>query len=148
MEENESVLTEVNELVLTKADKNNFLETAKWGKFLAIVGFVMSGLMILAGFFIMGAGSMIDEMPFEPGAFGIIYILISLIYIFPSLYLFRFSSQMQRSIREQSQHQCSEAYNNLRRLFVFMGVFTIIMLSIYALAILFGVLGGMMWGML
>ncbi|WP_436515470.1 hypothetical protein [Ekhidna sp. To15] len=139
---------EENELVLSKSDQKNFLETAKWGKFLSIVGFVMSGFMILAGLVMMGSGSLYNELPFAPGAFGLIYILISLIYIFPSLYLLRFSNQVQRGIREQNQVQCSEAYNNLRRLFLFMGVFTIIMLSLYILIILFALMGGLMGGML
>ncbi|MEP1032912.1 DUF5362 family protein [Ekhidna sp.] len=139
---------EEQELVLSKADQNNFLETAKWGKFLSIVGFVFSGFMIIAGFVMMGIGGFYEEIPMAPAGVGIIYILFSLIYIFPSVYLFRFSVQVQRGIREQNKKQCSEAYSNLRRLFLFMGVFTIIMLSLYALVILFAIMGGMMGGML
>ncbi len=139
---------EENQLILTKADQNNFLDTAKWGKFLAIMGFIASGFMILAGLAVMGTGSLYNEMPFAPGAFGLFYILFSLVYIFPSIYLLRFSNQVQNGIREQNQQQCSEAYNNLRRLFLFMGVFTIIVLSLYVLIILFALMGGLMGGML
>ncbi|MEO9871918.1 DUF5362 family protein [Ekhidna sp.] len=136
---------EENELKLTGKDKDNFLETAKWGKFLAIVGFILSGLMIVAGLSMM-TGSFAD-IPVQFGAFGFIYILLSLLYVFPSLYLFRFSTQIKQGINEKNQELCSEAYNNLRRLFLFMGVMTIVVLSFYALALLFALMGGFMGGM-
>lgn len=149
MEENDSILIEEHELILSKKDQNNFRETAKWGKFLAIVGFVFSGFMVIAGLAMMGSGALFQqEMPMAPGAFGLVYILFALLYIFPSLYLFRFSTQIQTGIRQQSQEQCSNAYDNLRKLFLFMGVMTIIVLSLYALIILFALMGGMMGGML
>lgn len=142
------MIMEENELVLTKGDKNNLLETAKWGRFLAIVGFVMSGFLVIGGLAVMMAGSLFNEMPFGGEVIGFVYILSALLYIFPSLYLYRFGTQIQRGIKEQHQEGCSEAYNNLRKLFLFMGVLTIIMLSLYALIILFTLMGGMMGGML
>lgn len=138
---------EENELRLTDHDKANFLETARWGKFLSIVRFVMSGFIVLAGLAMFG-GAFGGVYPGLGGGVGIIYVLMSLLYIFPSLYLYRFSTQIKDGIQGNDQGRSSEAYNNLRRLFLFMGVLMIIMLSIYALAILFMIMGGVMGGML
>ncbi len=143
---------EENDLVLTQADKNNFLETARWGKFLGIVGFIMSGFIVIGGLsFITGAfvGADFDDMYAEiGGAMGFFYILIALLYIFPSLYVYRFSTQIQDGIKTNEPSKCTEAYNNLRKLFLFMGVMTIIALGLYVLAIIFMVMGGLMGGML
>lgn len=138
---------EESELKLTGPDKKNFLETAKWGKFLSIVGFIMSGIIVLGGLTFAG-GAFGDLYPGIGGGVGIFYVLIALLYIFPSLYLYRFSSQITSGIKDDDQQLCSEAYNNLRRLFLFMGVLMIITLSLYVLIILFAVMGGLMGGML
>ncbi|WP_370089434.1 DUF5362 family protein [Ekhidna sp.] len=138
---------EENQLKLTSADQANFLETARWGKFLSIVGFVMSGFIVLAGLAMFG-GAFGGVYPGLGGSVGIVYILFSLLYIFPSLYLFRFSTQVRNGIKANDQSECSEAYANMKRLFVFMGILTIVVLSLYALAILFMIMGGVMGGML
>ena len=138
---------EENQLKLTDTDQANLLETAKWGKFLGIVGFIMSGFIVLAGLAMFG-GAFGGVYPGLGGGVGIVYVLMSLLYIFPSLYLFRFSTQVKQGILSNDQDQCSEAYTNLKRLFVFMGIMTIVVLSLYALAILFMIMGGVMGGML
>ncbi|WP_420577528.1 DUF5362 family protein [Ekhidna sp.] len=141
---------EETNLVLTESDKTNLLEAVKWGKFLAIIGLIMSGMVVLFGLIMIGgAGGAFDEVyPGIGGGVGFIYILFSLLYIFPSLYLLRFSTQLKRGINSSDQESCSDAYNNLRRLFLFMGVLTIVVLALYALIILFAIMGSVMGGML
>ncbi|WP_421764554.1 DUF5362 family protein [Ekhidna sp.] len=138
---------EESDLKLTGSDKTNFLETAKWGKFLSIVGFIMSGFIVLGGLTFAG-GAFSDLYPGLGGGIGVFYVLFALIYVFPSLYLYRFSTQIKSGIHNDDQQLCSEAYNNLRRLFLFMGVLMIVTLSLYVLIILFALMGGLMGGML
>ena len=58
-------------------------ETAKWTKFLAIVGFVITGIIVLVALF---AGSILAEMPVSEtagvgaGLVTFIYIIIAVIY--------------------------------------------------------------------
>jgi hypothetical protein len=144
---------EENELKLTTADKTNLLETTKWGKFLAIVGLIMSAMIVLLGLFMIGGvGGAFDEVypgiGGSIGGVGFIYILFSLLYILPSLYLLRFSNKLKRGITLNDQESCSQAFTSLKRLFLFMGVLTIVVLSLYGLAILFMIMGGVMGGML
>ncbi|MEQ6167484.1 DUF5362 family protein [Ekhidna sp. MALMAid0563] len=138
---------EEKELQITGTDKSTLLETAKWGKFLGIVGFIMSGFIILAGIFMFG-GTFDEVYPGFGGGIGVFYILISLLYIFPSLYLFRFSTQMKEGLESGDQERCTNAFNYLRRLFLFMGILTIVVLALYALVFLGIFLGGAMGGML
>lgn len=129
---------EENDIQITGADKENLIQTARWGKFLAVLGFVFTGFMILIGFSIAGGGL---DMPGMYRYLGIVYVLFALIYLFPSLYLFRFCTKIAHGIYAGDQQSCSEAFANLRKLFVFFGVATIIMLGIYFLVIL-AILGG------
>lgn len=135
---------------LSLEDKNNLLETARWGKFLGIIGFIFSGLIVLGALtFMSGMGFATDEIyPSIGGGIGFLYLLMSLVYILPSLYVYRFSVRMQDGIRNKKPDQCSSAYSNLKKLFVFMGVLIIIVLGLYAFIILGVLAGGAMGGML
>ncbi|WP_345166501.1 DUF5362 family protein [Nibribacter koreensis] len=131
----------------------NFLyATAKWGKFLAIVGFVGVGIMVLIGLFggsIMGAAMstameadesinnpMLGSMGF---LFGFFYLLIAVLYFFPVLYLYKFSTKMQDGLRSKDEMTVESSFENLKSLFKFMGILTVVILGFYALIIVFGV---------
>lgn len=124
-------------LQITTDDKYNYLEIAKWGKFLSIVGFAGTGVLILVGMFFEAVMSM---FPMPSGAelgfsgFGIFYVLMSLLYFVPSLFLFRYATKIKQAVKSEDQYLFSQAVVNLRRLFVFVGILTAIMLVIYGIA--------------
>ena len=64
-------------------------ETAKWAKFLAIVGFIVCALVVLAGIFAGSIFASLNPYGAYGGGFGVgmaIYcILIALLYFFPCL---------------------------------------------------------------
>jgi len=124
-------------------------ETSKWAKFLAIVGFIMAGFMVLMGLFMgtimstMGGG-MGGEIPgFPVWTFSVLYILFAILYIMPMLYMYRFASKIQTALVQQNQVVLNSAFENLKSLFKFAGIMTIIMLALYALMIVGGMLMGM-----
>jgi hypothetical protein len=119
--------------------KDYLLETSKWGKLLSIVGFVLIGLLLLLGLGVIigfSAFSGIAHTGFPMGAFGIIYILIAVIYYFPVNYLNKFSGQMKQGLLSNDQQSVTSAFGNLKSLFKFMGIFTIVILSMYAVALI------------
>ena len=121
-------------------------ETARWARFLSIVGFVLCGLMIVLALF---AGSLIatfnrinsksgddalgSAMGFSSALFSLIYIVIALLYFFPCLYLFNFSGKMQMALRNNDQTNLNAAFGNLKSCFKFVGILTIVFLSFYLL---------------
>lgn len=125
-------------------------EAAKWAKFLAIMGFIFCGLMIIIALFagsiigaaVSAAGSGMSSM-LGTGFFTTIYLIIGAIYFFPCLYLFRFASQMQDAIRNHEQNRLQDSFKNLKSCFKFMGILIIIMLCFYVLVII----GGMIFGL-
>ncbi|AMM52805.1 hypothetical protein TH61_07135 [Rufibacter sp. DG15C] len=130
----------------------NFLyATAKWGKFLAIVGFVMIGFLILLGIFggsFMGAvmnssmeanGGAANPLAGAMGAFfAVFYLLFAVLYFFPVLYLYKFSTRMQTGLRAKDEGLVESSFENLKSLFKFMGVLTAVILGFYGLIIVFG----------
>jgi hypothetical protein len=116
--------------------KGYLLETAKWGFFLAIVGYVGVGIMVLACIFIMTAGSMAGNFPGSPipmGAMGLMYLVIAAFYFFPVYYLHQFSIKIKEGLRSQSVESTTDGFRNLKSLYKFMAIFMIVILSIYAL---------------
>lgn len=120
-------------------------ETARWAKFIAIVGFVFIGLMVIAAFAI---GSFMSSMPsselypIPSGFFTGMYLVIALIYVFPVLYLYRFATKMQAALKSQDQSVLQDALANLKAHYKFIGILMLIIIGLYAIGILFALIGG------
>jgi uncharacterized membrane protein len=138
-----------NDLQVSAPAQNFLSECAKWGKFLAIIGFVLCGIMAVLAFFIP---TFIMNIPpyntLAPGlssglaaGMTIMYILFALLFFFPCLYLYKFSVKMKSSLAETSQENFDESLQNLKSMFKFYGIVTIVMLSIYALIFLIAMIG-------
>ena len=135
------------------AQARSFLtETAKWGKFLAILGFVFCVIIVLVGVLIATNyeefGKVINAYDNnntlrEMGpAIGIVYVVGAVIYFFPCLYLLRFSNQMKAAVASDDQTKLTSAFKNLKSMFRFVGVFTIIIIAIYLLGTFVAVASG------
>jgi len=128
---------------LTNTSISYLKESAKWGRFLSILGFILSGLMILASLFMMTAfssfpgGADFGPMGALPGvAMGLIYILIALLYLLPSLFLFRFSKNTLQAINSSNSSQITTAFKNLKSMFKFMGIAAILFIGLYVIGII------------
>lgn len=126
-------------LSLTKNATAFLLETAKWGHFLAILGFFLVGLMVLIGLF---AGTLLSLLPettelpvagIGGGMIGIIYTVMGALYFFPALFLYKFSTKMKAAIKSYSDQELESALENLKSQYKFIGVMAIITISLYIL---------------
>src|SRR6188768_3066300 len=132
---------------IDQSSRAHLSEAAKWAKFLAIVGFVMCGLIVVIAFF---AGSFLATMSnFNNGnrssvaltggmgVFVIVfYIGIAILFFFPYLFLFRFATRMKTALNTNDQLTLNTSFQNLKIMFRYVGILTIVMLSFYALAII------------
>lgn len=140
----DSTASSSSELIVTSEMRGFLKETAKWGKFLAITGFVMMGLGILG--MLIGGGAILAESAggMGLGGFGggimLMYLLIFVLYIFPLLYLYRFSVNTQKALMSDDQMFLRDAFENLKSLFKFSGIFMAIILGVYLLMIVGGLL--------
>ena len=142
---------ETTELYISDQSKKYLLETAKWAKFIAIMGFIGIGFMILIGIF-MGAfmGSMATASE-EFAAWGtgfsalmsVFYISIAVLYLYPVLKLYQFADQTKKALAVNSTEGISLAFESQKSMFKFMGIMTIIVLGLYVILILAGLSGAM-----
>ncbi len=128
-------------------------ETAKWGKFLAIVGFVMLGLVmlifLLLAIFVGSTGLAALDGP-ESAVFGamgaatiMFYVFLFIIFYFiPSLFLYRFATNMQIALRNEDSDTLQTSLSNMKSLFKFFGILTAIFLGLYALIFVFSIFFG------
>lgn len=142
---------EVQPLIITEDIRSYVYETAKWTKFLSIVGFIFSGFTVIFAF---GASAMLSSMGAAMGpaagmlgALGggfitVIYLLIALMYFYPSLLMFKYSGAAKKAILFADQASLSVAMSKMKSIFKFWGILTIVLLALYLIVILFAVVIG------
>src|SRR6202000_1915440 len=130
------------ELTLDQESIGHLGETVRWGKFLAIAGFVMCGLiavvavvaaavMSTSGF---GAFSTLPKEGADLRGFGAIfgvmiagvYLVFGAIYFFPCLFLYHFSVRMQRALKLNDQANLNRSLKAQKYLFRYVGILTTI----------------------
>jgi len=153
--ESQSVLdTDANssglELTLSSQARGFLMEAAKWARILAILGFVMVGIMVVFSVF---AGTMFSSfsnvtdspIPAFPGAmFSLLYIAFAALYFFPILYLYRFAKGTREALKREDEPSLIYAFQNLKSHYKFIGILAVITVGFYALALIFGVIGGLL----
>lgn len=116
----------------------NLKELSKWAKFLAIIGMIMMGLIVLLG--VVASISLAKLSTFYGNGFSIgmifAYILIALIYVYPIYTLFNFGKFTKLGLINSDQIQFNKGLQNLKSCFKFMGIFTIVILSIYGIVLI------------
>ncbi|MCL8007504.1 DUF5362 family protein [Gelidibacter japonicus] len=141
---------ETFELNLPPAILGFLKETSTWTYFLSILGFIGIGLMILGGLFfslalnLMPGGNPYAGLGVDMSYFGMIYVVIALFYFFPVLYLFNFSRKMKSALSSNNNDELTAAFSNLKSHYKFIGIFTIVIISIYVLIFVFAMLAGAM----
>ncbi len=133
------VVNEVTEMPLqiTASAKTYLKETSGWAQFLSIMGFIFIGIVVVAaigiGIFYSTLGD--ENMMGIPGVgLGLIYLLVGILYFFPIYYLFRFSTNMKKAVQKNDNDNLDIAFKNIKSHYKFMGIFTIVFISIYVLA--------------
>ena len=135
---------------LSNEDKGYLWTAAKWARFLGIVGFVMTGFIVLAALFLMTMGSSLGSALGNRGVFGafgamigVFYIVIAVVYFFISLYLFNFGKKTRLALQNENSSDLTEGLKNLKSYFSLLGIIMAILISLYALIFVVGVGGSL-----
>ncbi len=145
MEEN--LTQNASELKLNNYAIGFLKETAKWVNFLAIMGFIGIGLIVIIAIF---AGAIFSALPdsnpyaeISGGIITVIYLLIAVLYFFPVLYMYRFADKMKTALRRNDEDALTDAFMHLKSHYKFIGILTIVMLAFYALGFILTLIGGL-----
>ena len=118
---------------------NNLNATWKWTMFLAILGFIFFGMLIvvglIAGTFLSTFKSHEVNLGIPESIMFIVFIVAAAIYFFPVFVLFRFSKNTRDAVQTLEKQKLDKAFKNLRIYFTYIGIMVIIVLSIYVVAL-------------
>lgn len=141
-------ITELEQLVINNKSRNYLIEIRKWTFFLSIIGFVgITFLLVVGVFLIMMNNEDLNtlygnQFPFDIGLLiSGIYIILAVVYFFPVLYLFKFSRRLKTALATKNDDTLADALEMLKSHYKFLGVFMIIIISLYGLLFIAGMLG-------
>jgi hypothetical protein len=153
----ETTETTVNEnaniepdMILAPEAQYYLQEAGKWASFLGIMGFIGTGLLVLAAVFASTLMSYMNSLnparvqsPFNLGPFlGCIYFLCAVFYFFFSLYLYQFGKGVKSGVTFGDSSQVTIGLEKLKSFFKLWGITTIVILCFYALFIVIGIIAG------
>lgn len=129
-------------IVIDEAGKDYMLETARWAKFLAIVGIIVMAFAELGVIGLMAAGSAISqELGQMPSGFStgisIFYMILIGIFFYPMYTFLKFANLVKVAVTHFNQQQFDDAFRYLKNTFKFWGIYTIILLFIYGIILVF-----------
>ena len=143
----EDVVQEEEQLVVTEEIRSYIYETAKWTRFLSIVGLVFSAFLALMAF---SANGLIEGLataaPSSPlvqlgTTFLTVYFLcISLMLFYPSFLLFKYSNAANTAVLYADQENFTVAMKKMKSVFKFWGIVTIVILALNVISVLLAIL--------
>lgn len=142
------------EIEITPELKSYFKESAMWGKFLAILGFIMTAIILAVGisfsFVLSDSISKVNEMPHSKllgdttsGAMlytFLIYALFAATYFFPCFFLYRFSKYIKLAQATGDQFTFEKSFKNLKSMLQFMGILMALVITFYIFIIIVTIL--------
>lgn len=149
IEEQEETINQP-QLIVTEEMRSYIYDVAKWANFLAIFGFVVATIMLLAALTVGAAmntnpelGKMLGAMGnIGRGALSFVFIAYGLAIFYPSLLLFKYARKAKLGVLFGEQGSLNDAFGALKSLFRFWGVMVIILIGINLLPIFAKLLGG------
>ncbi|PST81575.1 hypothetical protein C7T94_19075 [Pedobacter yulinensis] len=136
--------TEQNpQLIVTEDMRSNLYEIGRWSRFLAVIGFVLTFFMVVGAF---GVSALINSDAAVAAQLGplaqlgsagimVLYLLIGLLFFYPSLLLFKYSSASAEGVLYGNQESLDLAVSRLKSLFKFWGITTMVGIVLYVLSL-------------
>lgn len=130
-------------LNFTEEIRSYLYDAARWAKFVAVVGLVIAGLLVIlavsAGSLI--AGGLLNNTPYgQLAQFGgsvlsIVFIFYSLLIFVPSFYLYKYATSSIKGILYMDQLEITESFKKLRSFFRFNGILLIVVIVLQLLSV-------------
>jgi len=142
--ENESKNTEEAknfDVSLSETSNDYLKKTAPWMKFVSIVGFIMCGIMVIAGFVMMlNSGNTFSGSNIGIGA-GFLYLVGAVIFFIINRFLFLYANGVNKVYKLNDYDALETAFKMQKNFWKIVGIFFIIYISLIAIAMVFFALG-------
>ncbi|MBT8331609.1 MAG: hypothetical protein KJP06_04700 [Deltaproteobacteria bacterium] len=116
--------------------------TWPWTRLLSVLGFIGTGLMILAGLGLMVGESFIPVSEKAPPLvfMGILYVLISVFYLVPSIWLSRFSSATSAFLKSGDAIELGKAIAYQKSFWKFIGILALVSIVLTVVGVIAAIL--------
>lgn len=149
--ENDLILDEnhiTNNLAISLNAKNYLKTSSKWGKFLAVLGFIFSTFALIGGLGVLVTSS-VDLGFIGLGTnimifIGLGYICVAAIFSYLSYLLFSFCSNAKKSVENTDSLALETSINQLKKFFVITGIATVAIIFFNIVAMI-NILGGIVF---
>ena len=139
-------------LTIDPLTKSHLYETAKWARFLSIVGFVLLFFVATLGLYYMSLFNQLSSSPFESSEpttdlssslyILVPFVIIVVIWFFPLLFLIRFSSNLKTALINNDQINLNVSLQNLKACFRYVSILTLIIVTFYTLVFVLQFISG------
>jgi len=120
--------------------------TKPWVRLCSVMGFISTGFMLVIALIMLLGGAFMptqkQAFPFAGFQFvmGLLYAAMGILYLFPSIKLWKYGSSIVRLMGSGSNADLIEALEQQRSFWKFVGIMILVMIALYVLAII-GALG-------
>jgi len=133
---------ETTGMKISESMKADLLSSAKWAKFLCILGCIGAAFMLIAGLVVMlfgnklmGAASMYGMMQ---SFVGITYVIMAFVVIYPLMKGFQFANGTKAACLTNNEAELARGFAGMKGYLQFVGILAVIVLVIYGLLIIGG----------
>jgi hypothetical protein len=108
-------------------------QTRPWVRFLAVLGFIACGFLLLGALFVLAAGAAAGGG--EKTLIGLIYLPLAVLYMFPSLFLWRYGGAIGELLAGGGVPKLVDAIRHQKSFWRLIGILTLVILCLYILII-------------
>jgi len=139
---------EFKTMVVDETMKADLLSSAKWAKFLLVVATIAMALYFIVGIVITIAPMVLPPVPMLGGGiiFGPIYVMVSLIAIYPLVKGYQFANGVKAACLTGSEERLARGFAGMHAYLKFSGILTIICLVVTAIALIAAFVAGCAMG--
>lgn len=126
---------EINNIEIGQDTLKHLNTLRKWTMFLAVLGFIFFGLIIILGlitgtfFTAFNQSSQSQDLP--DYLVIVAFIALALIIFFPVYFLFSFSKHTSIAVTTHDRKEMHIAIKHLKRFFIYIGVLLIVVITVY-----------------
>ena len=141
---------------LTDQGQQYLEQTRPWVRFMSVMIFIGAGMMVLLGIVLMLAGlagrfasgtAGLGPMPgIVAGVIiGMVYIVLSTLYIAPGVFLSRYASAIRQLQSNRTAEMLENALRHQKSFWRYVGILTVIMLFVGVLVFVFSIVAALFW---
>lgn len=131
------------DMILSQEAQYDLQEAGKWAKFIAIMGFICSGLILMVAIFAGSIFGYLARFSPQPGPMailapiiGVIYFIIAIVTFYINYNLYLFATRAKNGITFINNEMVASGLGKLKFYFKIKGIILIIALALYALVII------------